>query len=403
MDRNSNSIDDSSIGIIRSSVRSVRGVIYKRTDPNGVPYIGQTIDEVKRNNNWLNKKKYAGTKINDAREKYGPENFTYEVLFETRSKSVKRLIQILNVMEGFFIKKFDSINNGYNSSNGGNTIQAEKFPHQRAVVQLTLEGSFVREYKSISEANRFNGSYGCQLGIGDRCRFLSMEQDKYRSVRSKSKSSVGHVWMFKEDYEYLVNNNIDFIEFVNDRLYPRDQRVVQLDFEGNFIRELLYPTQYQDEGFVGEYITRVLAGKRETYHGFRWMWYKDYINSNKKDLVYKNPFCKPVVGLSFTGELQCRYDSIDQAAKGVLGRPATIGQCCLYHHEEVSNLPHKIERDVRSTKNYIWMFEEDYNTIMNSELGIERYLIDKVPGANTIVGAETVEKLKQIIKQKYNE
>lgn len=305
-------------------------------------------------------------------------------------------------MEIYFIKKFNSINNGYNASGGGSTIQVEKFPHQKAVVQLTSEGDFVKEYKSISEANRFNGSYGYQLGIGDCCRFLSIEQNKY-GIRSKSKSSMGYFWMFKEDYEYLIDNNINFIEFINNRLFPKEQRVVQLDLEGNFIRELLYPTQYQDEGFVGEYITRVLAGKRKTYHGFKWMWYKDYINSSKRDLIYKNPFCKPVVGLSFVGELLCKFDSIDKAANKVSGRPSTIGQCCLYHHEKINNLPHKIKRGVRSTKNYIWMFEEDYNTIVNSELGIERYLIDKVPGANTILGVDIVNKLKEIIKQKYNE
>lgn len=384
----------------RNTNKFVRGVIYKRTDPNGVPYVGQTIDESGRNNNWLNKKKYAGTKINDAREKYGPENFTYEILFETRSKNVKRLIQILNVMETYFIKKFDSINNGYNSSSGGNTVQAEKFPHQRAIVQLTLEGTFVKEFSSINEAKRLSCSEKEPHNIGECCRTLS-NNSSYRSRRSFSSS--GYIWMYKEDYDYINENDIDLMEYIQDRMYPKNQRVVQLDFEGNLVRELLYPTQYQDEGFVGEYITRILAGKRETYHGFRWMWYNDYVNSNKEDLVYKNPFCKPVVGLSFTGKLQCKYDSIGEASESVNGFSATIGQCCLYHHEEINNLSHQTKRHIKSAKSYIWMFEEDYNTIVNSELGIERYLIDKVPGANTIVGAETVEKLKQIIKQKYNE
>lgn len=38
MDRRSNSLNNT--GIIKPSTKSVRGVIYKRTDPNGVPYIG---------------------------------------------------------------------------------------------------------------------------------------------------------------------------------------------------------------------------------------------------------------------------------------------------------------------------------------------------------------------------
>ena len=378
--------------------KSIRGIIYKRTDPNGISYIGQTIDENKRNNNWLNKKKYAGTKINDARKTFGPENFSYEILFETRSKNTRKLIQLLNVMEIYFIKKFDTINNGYNSSPGGNTFQTDRFPHQRSVVQLTNTGLFIKKYESINEAKRLNGGDG--LGIGECCRYLSINQNKYK-IRTKAKSSVGYVWMYEENYNYILNNKIDFIKFLNDKLYPIEERVVQLDLEGNFVRELLYPTQYQNEGFIGEYITRVLAGKRETYHGFQWMWYKDYINCNKEDLIYINPFNKSVVGISFIGELFYKCKSINEASTLVNSNNSTIGQCCLYHHEEINNLPHPKNRDVRSTKGYIWMYEEDYYTIINSDQGIERYLITRIPGANTAVGVDTVNKLKQIIKDKY--
>lgn len=60
----------------------IRGIIYKRTSPSGKSYIGQTIDENRRNNEWNNlKRPYSGGVIDSARKKYGPENFRYEVWF----------------------------------------------------------------------------------------------------------------------------------------------------------------------------------------------------------------------------------------------------------------------------------------------------------------------------------
>ena len=36
----------------------IRGIIYKRTNPSGKSYIGQTIDENRRNNEWNNLKNH---------------------------------------------------------------------------------------------------------------------------------------------------------------------------------------------------------------------------------------------------------------------------------------------------------------------------------------------------------
>ena len=55
------------------------GIIYKYTSPSNKVYIGQTRDEFNRRQKFLSKTNYtyAGTKINKARAKYGPENFLF--------------------------------------------------------------------------------------------------------------------------------------------------------------------------------------------------------------------------------------------------------------------------------------------------------------------------------------
>ena len=65
----------------------IKGIIYKYTSPSDKVYIGQTVDERTRRKKFLNTNiSYAGLKIDNARKKYGPLNFKYEVL-ETISEN----------------------------------------------------------------------------------------------------------------------------------------------------------------------------------------------------------------------------------------------------------------------------------------------------------------------------
>ena len=57
------------------------GVIYKHISPSGKIYIGQTTNETRRRKTFLNlNKSHGGEKIDNARKKYRPSNFKYEVI-----------------------------------------------------------------------------------------------------------------------------------------------------------------------------------------------------------------------------------------------------------------------------------------------------------------------------------
>lgn len=62
---------------------------------------------------------YAGGKIDLARSKYGPESFSYEILEVVENSTKEGLLQTLNDLETFYIDKYDSYKNGYNSTPGG--------------------------------------------------------------------------------------------------------------------------------------------------------------------------------------------------------------------------------------------------------------------------------------------
>ena len=102
------------------------GVVYRyinktEGDENGWCYVGNTTDEKHRRYGWNNhgNRNYGGKKISDARKKFGPENFDYEVLEIVSAATVGELKATLDEKEAVYIKQFNSIQQGYNRSEGG--------------------------------------------------------------------------------------------------------------------------------------------------------------------------------------------------------------------------------------------------------------------------------------------
>lgn len=100
----------------------IEGIIYRYKSPSGKYYIGQTIDESQRRVVFLNPNcRYGGNKIDNARKKYGPENFEYTVLMKVTGDDPEEVKQYLNTLEIGFIRMYDSFKNGYNSTEGGDS------------------------------------------------------------------------------------------------------------------------------------------------------------------------------------------------------------------------------------------------------------------------------------------
>lgn len=175
------------------------GVIYCYTSPNGKKYIGQTVRESRRKSEHKIETSKTETKFGRAIRKHGWENFTYDILFTLKSFDINRIKIVLNVMEKYLIKKYDSYINGYNLNDGGNgnlgykhtpemiiklteynrnhseetnkkkgdANRGMKFseerkknmsnsrPNKRSISKHTLEGDFITEYISIAEAATF--------------------------------------------------------------------------------------------------------------------------------------------------------------------------------------------------------------------------------------------------------
>lgn len=102
----------------------IEGIIYKYTSPNGKVYIGQTTNEQRRKSTFLREhESYGGHRIDNARKKYGANNFTYEILHKKMYDDKSIMIKDLNEKERYYIGLYNSYNDGYNMTTGGEGVR----------------------------------------------------------------------------------------------------------------------------------------------------------------------------------------------------------------------------------------------------------------------------------------
>lgn len=98
------------------------GVIYMYTSPNNKKYIGQTINEKSRKSHHKTDTIKGDTYFGKALQKYGFENFDYNVLIKFKpTVDIEKLKRVLDKLEQRYIKLYNSNNRefGYNLNKGG--------------------------------------------------------------------------------------------------------------------------------------------------------------------------------------------------------------------------------------------------------------------------------------------
>lgn len=123
--------------------------IYKYTNKiNQHSYIGQSLDIDKRKQSHLNASynPNAGdydTKFHQAIRKYGIDNFEFEVLAEIPQQPQVKII--LNELEKYFIKYYDTYKNGYNGTPGGEIGISQKGTANGRALLTEQDVIYIRE------------------------------------------------------------------------------------------------------------------------------------------------------------------------------------------------------------------------------------------------------------------
>lgn len=184
----------------------ITGIIYKYTSPSNKIYVGKTINESERKHAFLTKERYAGIKIDNARAKYGPKNFKYDVIERHEYSSVEEATESLNILEAYykgiseqeFMHKFKEFMSGHTRNN-----------HSSNDDYHLMYGSAYDSNRHHDISSSFNPERS-RGGLFERFNRMSdslTEEDMYeimKMAREKKNSGNEH---FNESYaKYLVSN-----------------------------------------------------------------------------------------------------------------------------------------------------------------------------------------------------
>lgn len=222
----------------------IEGIIYKYTSPSGKCYIGQTTNELLRRKKWnSNIYHYAGTKIDRARKKYGPENFKYEVLIRNKYSSRSIAIEDLNRLEIYYIGLYDSYRNGYNCTIGGEGVTG---------VKLTEE-----QIDKVRKANK-----GKRLSEEQKRKIGEVSRKWQNTIEGKIKMSNAR----KGKKHKKKHQGFESIK----------KKILKIDKCGNIIAEYSSIMEASNgDNSIRSNISAVCRGKRLTAGGFIWKYKED--------------------------------------------------------------------------------------------------------------------------------
>lgn len=178
------------------------GLIYKHTSPSGKVYVGKTTQTIEKrwkehcyvasnpNNNLYDKHLYRAIR------KYGPENFTHEVIVENVPH------YLLNTFEKYWIRELNAIENGYNYGPGG---EGHTSPEQKAAAILSNKTRVLSDEtrQKMSESAKARGT---------------MSKESYAQA-ARAKSCIVNIYNYETNE--LVAEHVYLNEFCRQHGYDR--------------------------------------------------------------------------------------------------------------------------------------------------------------------------------------
>ena len=259
----------------------MEGFIYKVTNiNNNKVYIGQTSRTIEER--WNQHKKNAfqdnnleyQNKFHRAIRKYGIGGFIIEEQEHIVGIDEEDLHQRLNDAETKWILHFNSKDNGYNSSLGGDYnpmygVRGKDNPCSVKINQYDLEGHFIKTWDSLSDIIR-------EFGGGNYAKVCSPQRLELRKVTAK-----GYVWRhFTDDPNCegvkISQEELDIrnAKYKNSSMIPK-VKVDKLTLNDEYIctynsmREAADAVQGDPSG-----ITVVAKGRKKSYKGFHWKYHE---------------------------------------------------------------------------------------------------------------------------------
>lgn len=359
-----------------SEVKDNSACIYKLTFPDGKSYVGQTKDLYGRVKLYIsNYEQGKQTGVDRIISEFGLDEIEIDVLCRIVNLPEVEERLCLNILEIHYIKELGTLSpNGYNTSYGGEIfgIQPELFAYgsdavknyyrgnSKAVLRYNLDGSFDKEYASISEASYDTG----------------ISEDKIRAAIKKHKSLHGSFILCRkrgleiperlsvEQYDIVKKKKVVTEVVVKTKEYTRYviSPCLLYDADGNFVAEYKYKSDaikafnmgknvnygiYRN-GFImykkpedGKYPLKI-EPQEEACKKILGDYYKplsecdDVLVVKKVRKKSKLGLDFPIVQMSLSGKLVAYFDSIRDAAQ-ITGIPYSGIYACVNGKTKKSN------------------------------------------------------------------
>lgn len=285
---------------------NICGIYCIENIKNNKKYIGQSKNIRRRfhvHTYTLNKGIHCNKYLQNAWNLYGSDCFRFYILEECSKEN-------LDKKEKFYIKKYNTLENGYNLNSGGQGIpefkhtqeEIEKMiqiQHPKPVYRCDLQLNIIDKWPSASTAAK-------------RLGFSPVHVKNCCERKLKVKTVHGYIFVYVEDWDnlnkdYYLNNN---------RSYP--EPIFQIDCNGDIVRR--WNSGYEIQKTLGMScgeISAVCNGRRKTCQGYFWIKECDY---NKKNIeIYKSKFIhschKKVYKYDMNWNYICEYPSISDCVK----------------------------------------------------------------------------------------
>ena len=173
------------------------GNIYIIINPKNNIYIGQTIDFKNRIRSYKYLKCNSQPRIFNSIKKYGFENHTIEILEVVENEDKKMLIEKLNELEIFYIKKYNSCSDsGLNCEIGGRNSPCSKETIEK-IRKSKLGKKHSEETKlklSLINSGKPSNRKGSKLSINHRISLLNAITGRKSKYRKKIVCSNGIIY-----------------------------------------------------------------------------------------------------------------------------------------------------------------------------------------------------------------
>lgn len=320
--------------------------IYKITAKhNGKVYIGQSKDIYARwKGHWKEVRAGSNTYLHNTMRKYGEDNFEYEIIEECSQ-------DIINDREIYWINYYDSFNNGFNLTTGGDGVKNKKYTEEekeqirkrmfinkisKPVYQINKDGKILKEWRSCKE-------------IAKTLNVLSSNIHDTLKHKDGYRFAYGYIWVYKEEYD---DSMFDINLYLNINKNIEKNKIYQINKNNDLVHiwEDIDDILIKNKKYKKSSIYACCNKYRKTIYGYVWEYESNYDPNYDYSLYFcKETTSKYIYQFDTEGNFIKEYNSIVEASLITGIEKTTISQCARHI--------------LKTAGGYIWLFSKDKDLI----------------------------------------